>query len=305
MSKPIECFHGVNSNPSYYPFELCKRILVPYNLVFEKKIKIDWIQGMKEQGKEIMIDSGAARYYLNSTEGYPRGYLRAYLDFLEQLRPDWAFALDFCFEDKAFQNKDKHRENFETQSHSITEGLKRGLVLLPVVQGWDLLSYEKSARVVKGILEYQGIQKFGIGSICRASKERVEKVLRWIKPTLNLEYAHGFGQTQRTIPILRKYGLARVDTSNATGNAGRGRCYCDPFGVWFYGKNSPHKPKHNFERFFDLRKKSEKKKFYHFLFLRNHSAIEAACNGVSDDWIHEIHENRIDRYFSKEVISHA
>ena len=297
MSKAIECWHGVNSSPSYYPFEICSRILVPFNLVYEGKIKIEWVKEMQDKDIKIMIDSGAARYYLNTNQGYPKDYLAEYLDFLEELKPDWAFALDFCFENLGFRTNKKLQLNIISQINSMGQARERGLVLLPVVQGWDKKSYQYSASITNNFLRMYNKKEFGVGSICRAEKKRVGQVLSWICKIIDLNNGHCFGQTQRTIPILRKFGLARVDTSNASGNAGH-RCYCDPFGNWFYGQKSPHNPKHYFEKL-----ELPTQEFYHLLFQLNYESLEHSCDKVPKNWVHRVHQNRIDNYC--EVKSHA
>ena len=292
----IECWHGVNGSPSYFPFEICKRILVPFHLIYQKKVKIEWITNLQEKGIAFMIDSGAAYYYLNTNKEYPENYLKDYLEFLEKIKPNYAFALDFCFESPKYRTEKKLNDNFISQRVSLLTALKKGLILLPVVQGWNEESYKESAREVKKLLKLTNQKEFGIGSICRAKKERVKQVLKFIKPILNLEYAHGFGQTQRTIPILKRFKLARVDTSNASGNAAN-RCYCDPFGKWFYGEKSPTNPKHNFEQLFPI---DQSRELYHYLFERNYESLEFSCLKVPRNWIHPVHNNRIDFYVVKE-----
>jgi len=301
MSKAIECWHGINHSPSYYPFDECKKVLIPFNLIFEKKVSINYVQALKAKNIKIMVDSGAANYYLNSTKEYPEGYLQEYVSFLEQVQPEFAFALDFCFEKKKYRKREKLYENFQSQRNSIMLARSRGITLRPVVQGWNRESYQESALEVKKLLELFRIDRFGIGSICRAKEQHIINVLRWVGDHLNLIFAHGFGQTQRTIPVLRMFRLASLDTSNATSNAGN-RCYNDPYGNWFVSHNSRQSNKRHgwTESQFN-----SKKEFYQFLFRINKEAIEYACDKVPMDWIHPVHGNRLDRYFSKEVKSHA
>ena len=290
MSNSIACFHGVNNSPKYFPFEQCSRVLIPGNLLIEGKIKVEYVKYLQELGIEIMIDSGAANYYLNSSKGYPDDYLENYLFILEHIRPKYAFALDFCFERKKYRLLKKLEANFASQFESIVMARTRGIELLPVVQGWDRESYILSAREVANI-RYDR-QLFGIGSICRAEKEYIDQVFNWIKSVLPLKYAHGFGQTQRTIPLLKKHRLASVDTSNATSNAGNS-VYCDPFGSWFYSpKSKQGKQKHCWTK----KEFKTNKEFYSFLFTLNREALDYASREVPADWIHPLHNNRLDNY---------
>ena len=301
LSKSIECWHGINHSPKYYPFEECKKVLIPFNLIFEKKVSINYVQALKTKGIKIMVDSGAANYYLNSTKEYPEGYLQEYLAFLEKVQPEFAFALDFCFEKRKFRNHKKLVENFHSQRNSIMLARSRGITLRPVVQGWNRESYQESAREVKKLLELFGIDRFGIGSICRAKEQYIINVLRWTGDYLNLIFAHGFGQTQRTIPILRMFALASLDTSNAASNAGN-HCYNDPYGNWFV---SPNSKQSNKRHGWTATQFNSRKEFYQFLFRLNRESLDFACNKVPFDWIHPVHGNRLDRYFSKEVTSYA
>ncbi|MBD3189454.1 MAG: hypothetical protein GF308_02370 [Candidatus Heimdallarchaeota archaeon] len=283
----IEVFHGVNNSPKYYGFHLyCEKVLVPFNLVFEGKIKTDYVHFLKEQKIEIIVDSGAAAYYLNSERGYPADYLLAYLSFLEEVKPCFAFALDSCFEKEQFRTWSCLQENFERQERTIEKVLAAGLKtpIYPVVQGWGYFSYTDSAREVRRLLKNYSLKRFGIGSICRGKAKRVKKVLSWVNTILPLDQAHAFGQTQRTAAILKEFEVGSLDSSNAAGNAGR-ICYCDPKGTWYYSRKSQQgKRKHDLDTGFQTPREK-----YNHLFKMNVESLELACyNEIPDWWIHPV-----------------
>lgn len=280
----------MNNSPRYYPFEDCEDVLIPGNLLVEKKITVKYVTDLQKLGIEIMIDSGAAHYYLRTTREYPENYLEEYLQVLEKIKPAHAFALDFCFEKKKFRNYKKLKANFESQLESIQVARKRKIELYPVVQGWDRDSYVRSAREVANI-RYDR-QTFGIGSICTAKLPYIQQVIRWVKGVLPVRYAHAFGQTQRIVKELKKHRFASMDTSNATGNA-KSRLYCDPFGKNFYSPGSKQgKRKHCwYEEQFE-----NKKQMYGFFFTLNREALDYASREVPADWIHPLHNNRLDNY---------
>ena len=302
--KKITVFHGINSAPKYYPFEITNRILIPFNLIFEGKVSLDWITNLKQKRPDLklMIDSGAARYFLNTHTGYPKNYLPNYLSFLNAVGAKFAFALDFCFEYEPFRNFAMLKQNFNSQYLSISKANELGVELYPVIQGWNRESYLESAKKIKTFIKEFDLNFFGVGSVCRATKNKIIKVLSVISKEVDLSSAHAFGQTQRTMPILKRFGFKSLDTSNASSNAGF-RCYCDPFGTWFYGLNSPMSPKHFLERKFVL--PSERKLFYEFLFKLNYESLElASMPSVPSDWVHPVRKT-LDKFLFKRITNTA
>jgi len=281
----MKLYHGLNYAPEYYDFSICKRVLVPFNLIYRKKIKQSYLLTLKNNVEELIIDSGAAYYFLNSDKKYPPDYLESYLSFLIKFKPTFAFALDFCFEREKFRTRKMLEENFFSQEQIILLARENGFQdVFPVVQGWDRDSYILSAKNVKLLMEKYSLRLFGIGSICRAPKNRIKEVLSWIKTVLDLGRAHGFGQTQRTISILKKFGLYSLDTSNAVSNAGY-NIYCDPFGNWFYslsGKQGKNKHRLEYKTF------ESRKAWYNYLFKLNVESLEMAVSGIPDGWVHPI-----------------
>ncbi len=291
----IDVFHGVNHSPKYFDFHLyCDQILIPFNLVFEGKIKLDYVQFLKELNKTIVIDSGAAAFHIDAEKkrakgkqvGYPEGYLEKYLDFIEEVQPAFAFALDTCFEEKEFQTIPQFARNIIRQKETIEAAQERGLSvkIYPVVQGWERISYSFSARLTEILMKEHKLDRFGIGSICRALSERVYEVLSWIDPILDLSQAHAFGQTQRTAVILKEFGVKSLDSANATSNAGR-LSYCDLEGTWFYSRKSKQgSRKHDLDQGFLINRDK-----YLYLFFLNVESLDFSCfNMVPDWWEHPV-----------------
>lgn len=261
-AKTLECWHGVNGSPKYYPFHRLTRVLIPANLLYDGTIPLKYPLYLKSRGVKLMLDSGAARYFLNSDlEKYPINYLTKYLYYVRIIQPDVAWSLDFCFEKPHLQTEAKLLENFESQLVAIEAAKAKGLTLYPVVNAYDKNSYQQAALWVKDLLEKYQLDRYGIGSICRAKEDRVKEVLEWIGEILPLNLAHGFGQTQRTTKILFEYGLKSLDTSNASSNAGYG-LFCNPDGSWVYYP------------FQDLPKAQRKQT----LFTLNAFSLEIACS---------------------------
>ncbi len=291
----VDVYHGVNHSPEYYDFHLyCDKILIPFNLIWQGKIKSDYVHFLKDLNKTIIIDSGAAAFYINAEKKrakrkqveYPEGYLEKYLDFIEDVQPTFAFALDTCFEEKEFQTIPQFARNIIRQKETIEAAQERGLStkIYPVVQGWERISYRFSARLTGILMKENKLDRFGIGSICQAKRERVREVLSWINPLLDLSQAHAFGQTQRTAVVLKEFGIKSLDSSNGSGNAGR-FSYCDPTGTWFYSRKSNQgSRKHNLDQGFQ--KQRDK---YLYLFFLNVESLDFSCfNQVPDWWEHPV-----------------
>ena len=291
----MDMFHGINHSPTYYNFELhCKKILIPFNLVYDKKVKIDYVLNLKKLGIEIIIDSGAAAYHIDAEKkrkkekqvGYPDGYLEEYLDFLEKVKPSFAFALDTCFESKEFRTIPKFIDNLIRQEETINRAKERGIKtpIYMVVQGWNRASYFYSARFTQAMMNKHNLTRYGIGSICQAPPVVVREVLTWIEEVLDLSQSHAFGQTQRTAIILKEFNVGSLDSANATSNAGR-ISYCDPLGTWFYSKNSNQgSRKHDLIDGIAITREK-----YNYMFLLGVESLDLSCyNEIPHWWVHPV-----------------
>jgi len=274
----LKVYHGLNHSPTYYDFHTCKNVLVPGNLLIDGSISIDYLEKLKYFIDELIVDSGAAAYYLNSDQGYPEGYLEKYLHFIDDIKPDFGFALDYCFENPDFQNKAKLLENCYKQHETIlyARAKKISVPIYPVIQGWDQESYQLCAREISYYMKKYHLQRFGIGSICRALPERVRDVLSWLEQVIDLSLAHAFGQTQRTMPILKEFNICSLDTANAASNAGR-LLYVDPNGINYYAqKSNQGSRKHDLEQQQSFASNREK---YNYFFKLNKESLESAAQG--------------------------
>jgi len=306
----MDIYHGVNNSPKTYQFEIhCKRVLIPFNLIWSTRTgyKESWVEYVKklyEHGVEVILDSGAAAFHINAAKkraagkqvGYPEGYLKAYLNFIKVVEPyiTFAFALDTCYESEEFQNIPDFIANLIRQEKTIIEAKDRGIKIpiYPVVQGWNRTSYRYSARFTQALMNKYDLNRFGIGSVCRAKAYPTDKgkgpsvyeVMFWLQDVIDLTFAHAFGQTQRTIVILLDFSIKSLDTSNATANAAR-FSYCDPAGNWFYSQVSNQgSRKHNFENGFSL-----DVELRNFMFYLNVESLELSCyNEIPNLWVHPV-----------------